>query len=185
MRIADLDPTDGDLLERLARLSFEAGKAHAPNWLPTLDAAREEVADATAEGHITRVAFGDGPDPLAWGSCFHVYGHVWELHPLLVAVARQRKGYGRALAEDLERQAALRGAGVLIVGTSDEVGATSLYGRDLYDDPLGALMNMRVRPSHAVRFWQRIGYQIVGVTPDAEGPGMPSIHLAKRPRSLP
>jgi GNAT superfamily N-acetyltransferase len=36
----------------------------------------------------------------------------------------QRKGYGRALAEDLERWAASRGVDVVAVGTSDEIGAT-------------------------------------------------------------
>jgi aminoglycoside 6'-N-acetyltransferase I len=29
-------------------------------------------------------------------------------------------------------------------------------------------------------FWQRVGYTVVGVIPDAEGPGKPTILLAKR-----
>lgn len=39
---------------------------------------------------------------------------------------------------------------------------------------------MTVNATHAVGFWMRMGYVIVGVTPDAEGPGQPTIHLAKR-----
>lgn len=44
---------------------------------------------------------------------------------------------------------------------------------------------MTFHPSHAVGFWLRMGYSLVGITPDAEGPGMPSINLAKRPPARP
>jgi hypothetical protein len=32
---------------------------------------------------------------------------------------------------------------------------------------------------HSYQFWLKVGYTIVGVLPDAEGPGMPSITLSK------
>lgn len=66
------------------------------------------------------------------------------------------------------------------MGTSDSTGATSLSGVDLYADPIGALAALDVRRPHAVQFWRRVGYQVVGVVPDAEGPGEPSISLARR-----
>jgi aminoglycoside 6'-N-acetyltransferase I len=181
MRIEDLDATDGPLLERLARLTHAAAATHAPNWLPTMDAAREEVDDATAEGHVTRVLFDDEGAPLGWGSTFHTYGAVWEIHPLVVDVAHHRHGHGARLLADLEARAADRGAGVLIVGTSDETEATSLGGIDLYRDPIGAMASLTFADSHAVGFWLRMGYSLVGITPDAEGPGRPSINFAKRP----
>ena len=59
---------------------------------------------------------------------------------------------------------------------------TTLGGIDLYADPLGALARLDVVDpvaGHAFRFWQRVGYTVVGVIPDAEGVGAPSIHLAK------
>ena len=34
--------------------------------------------------------------------------------------------------------------------------------------------------AHPLGFWQRVGYTVVGVIPDAEGPGKPTILLAKR-----
>jgi len=68
----------------------------------------------------------------------------------------------------------------MLVGTSDTVAATSLSNADLYDRPGARIEAMTVRASHAVEFWQRSGYTIVGVIPDAEGPGRPSIQLAIR-----
>ena len=180
MRIADLDATDELLLEKLARLTHGAGAVLAPNWLPTMDDAREEVFDATRAGHVTRVLLDDDTNPLGWVSIVHAYGAVWEIHPLLVHVEHHRMGHGARLLADIESLAASRGAGVLFVSTSDEIGATSLAGRDLYRDPLGALANIRIDPSHALGFWLHMGYTLVGVLPDAEGPGKPSIHLAKR-----
>ncbi len=181
MKIEDLNAADGPLLERLAVLTHSAAALHFPNWLPTIDDAREEVSDAAADGHITRVLFAGNGNPLGWASCAHTYGEVWEVHPLVVAVEHHRKGYGALLSKDIEALAASKGAGVLTVGTADETGATSLGSIDLYADPIGALAGMTAEPSHPVGFWQRMGYSLVGVTPDAEGPGLPSINLAKRP----
>lgn len=42
------------------------------------------------------------------------------------------------------------------------------------------LARLEARRPHPVDFWRRIGYQVVGVVPDAEGLGMPSISLARR-----
>jgi aminoglycoside 6'-N-acetyltransferase I len=179
--IDELDASDSRFIDELAQLSFEAARRHAPNWLPSIEAARQEVVDATADGHVTRVAFSRTRTPVGWVSAHHLYGQAWELHPLLVAVDQQGRGFGRALVVDLERHVAGRGGGVLTLSTSDEVGGTSLFDRDLYDDPLAALVDLQVHQRHAVGFWLRIGYRLVGVTPDAEGPGKPSIHFAKRP----
>lgn len=185
MRIEDLDSTDGPLLEKLARLTHEAAVTHAPTWLPTLQDAREEVSDATQAGHVTLVLFDEAANPLGWVCAFPTYGAVWEIHPLIVDVNHHRKGYGARLLRSIEVLAASRGAGVLIVGTSDETGATSLGERDLYLDPIEAMASMTFDPSHAVGFWLHMGYSLVGITPDAEGPGRPSINLAKRPRADP
>lgn len=180
MRFADLDPTDVVLLERLARLTHEASARHAPNWLPTLEHAREELEDATQEGHHTRVAFDDDGAPLGWISTFHLYSVVWEIHPLVVDVRHQRRGCGTQLVADAEAVAAAHGCGVMFVSTSDETGSTSLSGRDLYQDPLGAMARITFAPGHAVGFWLRTGYTLTGIIPDAEGPGCPSIQFTKR-----
>ena len=181
MRIEELDGTDKALLEKLARLTHEAVATHSPNWLPTMTDAREEVADATEADRFTRVLYDDDRNPLGWVSAFHTYGTVWEIHPLVVDAKHQRQGHGARLLAEIEALAASRGAGVLIVGTADETRATSLSGMDLYIDPMGAMASMTFDQSHPVGFWLRMGYALVGITPDAEGPGIPTINLAKRP----
>ena len=182
MSILDLDPDDAALREQLAVIAYEAGAINAPLWLPTLDDAREEVDDATATGQVARVLVDDGGVPIGWACCAHQYDSVWELHPMLIAPDHHRRGHGTALARDIEHQAAIRGASVLVLGTSDATHATSLSDTDLYADPIGALGSLTFKKDHPVRFWQKIGYSVVGVVPDAEGPGIPSISLARCPR---
>jgi aminoglycoside 6'-N-acetyltransferase I len=182
MAILDLDPDDAALRENLAVIAYEAASINAPLWLPTLAAAREEVDDATATGQVARVLFDDAGVPIGWASCARQYDSVWELHPMIVAPAHHRRGHGTVLARDIERQAAIRGASVLILSTSDATHATSLSDTDLYADPIGALGSLTFKKDHPVRFWQKIGYSVVGVVPDAEGPGIPSISLARCPR---
>ncbi len=181
VRIEDLDASDERLLDGLARLSFETARLLFPNWLTTRQRAREEVSDALADGHTTRVALADGNEPLGWISCARAYGRVWEIHPLLVAVAHQGEGIGARLVRDIEARAISQGAGVLLVSTSDETNKTSVGGRTLYPDPLSALRSLHADRGHPVGFWRRMGYVVSGVIPDAEGPGMPSILLVKQP----
>jgi aminoglycoside 6'-N-acetyltransferase I len=68
----------------------------------------------------------------------------------------------------------------MLLSTSDESARTSLFGRELYEDPLAVLDNIAVTGPHPLEFWKAVGYRVVGVIPDAEGLGMPSIMLAKR-----
>ena len=184
MTIRDLDPQDSELREQLAVIALEAGAIHSPHWLPTLGDAREEVDDATAAGQVARVLFDHEGAPIGWASCAHQYDLVWELHPLLIAPAYHRQGHGKTLARDIEHQAAIRGASVLVLSTADATGATSLSGTDLYVDPIAALSALTLSKDHPVGFWKSIGYSVVGVVPDAEGVGVPSIVLARRPRAL-
>jgi len=97
-----------------------------------------------------------------------------------VAVDHQRRGHGLRLVRAVEDIARAAGALTMLLGTSDTVNATSLSNVDLYDHLGARLESMTVRAPHAVEFWQRVGYTIVGVIPDAEGPRKPSIQLSRR-----
>ena len=102
---------------------------------------------------------------------------------MLVDPDHQKRGYGRSLVKDIERFAIARGAVTMELSTTDTTAATNLSGIDLYGDPLGALSRIDVvdqEVGHAFQFWRKVGYTVVGVRPDAEGPGMPSITLSKR-----
>jgi aminoglycoside 6'-N-acetyltransferase I len=57
---------------------------------------------------------------------------------------------------------------------------TSLAGADLYPgvlERLGRIENVR---RHPFTFYRRLGYEIVGCIPDANGFGKPDIFMAKR-----
>jgi len=118
--------------------------------------------------------------PLGWVAASHSWGRVWELQPLIVATDHQRQGHGRRLVREVERIAAAAGALTMMLGTSDTTGATTLGGVDLYHDTFGRIADAECLTSHPLAFWLRVGYRIVGVIPDAEGSGKPSISLARR-----
>lgn len=182
MNIANLTSSDRGLIDALAGLSVRASRMHAPEWLRTVDEARDTIQEALGPRKVCRVLLDDG-NPVGWVAAGPAWGRVWELHPLLIDPDHQKRGYGRLLVEDIEQFAAAAGALTMQLSTSDTTHATSLSGVDLYGDPLGALSRIDVVDrvaGHSYRFWQKVGYTIVGVLPDAEGPGMPSITLSKR-----
>jgi|TARA_Y100000294_G_C8522107_1_gene323331 aminoglycoside 6'-N-acetyltransferase I len=89
-------------------------------------------------------------------------------------------GFGRKLVEDLSSLAKSSGAVSIWAGTSDETDATSFSRYDLYKNMVEAVQNISAPPHHPIYFWLKMGFSIVGVIPDEEGLGKPSIHFAKR-----
>jgi len=61
----------------------------------------------------------------------------------------------------------------------DEDGRTSLGGVDLYPDVLERAAAIRNLHSHPFEFYLKLGYSLVGIIPDADGPGKPDIPMAK------
>ncbi len=178
-RIIDLPRTRSDLVEQAAQLLYDSFRNVTTAW-PDIDAARNEVLLSLEQGKISRVMLRDGETVIGWiGGQSRYDGHVWELHPLVVAEAMRRQGHGRALVRDLENMVAARGALTLWVGSDDETNATSLSGVDLYEDLPSAIRSVRNLRGHPFEFYVRLGFQIVGVMPDANGPGKPDIYLAK------
>ena len=166
-----------------ARLLFEGFKEHWPNAWRTIESAREEVKDLLWKG-VTKAAVIDG-QLAGWAGAQAGYnGHVWELHPMVVDEAMRGRGVGRALTEAIEDEASRQGVSTLWLGTDDENEMTSLGGRDLYPDPLEALAGIRNVKRHPYEFYQRLGFKLVGVVPDANGRGKPDILMEKavRPR---
>jgi aminoglycoside 6'-N-acetyltransferase I len=98
----------------------------------------------------------------------------------VVSQAHRGSGIGAALVRDLESAVAARGALTLWVGADDENFETSLGGVDLYDDLPARLREVRGGGAHPCAFYGRMGFQIVGVMPDANGRGKPDIFMAKR-----
>lgn len=178
-KIRSLDVGDTERIAQLCALLVDSFRELSPGWVPTTEHAREVVHEALAPDYINRILVVNG-SVVGWVGVRPDYGSVWELHPLVVDAALRRHGYGRVLVDTAETLAAERGALTLVLGTSDEVGLTSLAGKDLFVDPLTALQELTAAPAHPVGFWLNVGFTIVGVVPDAEGPGKPTIQLAKR-----
>lgn len=133
-----------------------------------------------APERILRVALADG-QVIGWiGGIPEYHGNVWELHPLLVAPEWQGRGVGAALVRDFEAQVAQRGGLTIQLGTDDVTDATSLSGVDLYTDTWRQIQEIRNLNRHPFEFYQKMGYTIIGVIPDANGRGRPDIYMGKR-----
>jgi aminoglycoside 6'-N-acetyltransferase I len=179
--ISTPQPSDEPLLLQMAEILYAAFQQDWPHAWSTLDEALAEVRECVAPERICRVAMTEDGVVLGWIGGLELYdGNVFELHPLAVRPDYQGRGIGRALVEDLECQVAARGAVTLWLGTDDEAGMTSLAGRDLYPNVLEHLTQIQNRRRHPYEFYQKLGFVIAGVLPDANGPGKPDIYMAKR-----
>ena len=186
MRVIDLCPEDEEIIRQVAELLVEGFKVHWPNAWPDLNAALKEVKASFGTDRISRAALDETGQVLGWiGGISHYGGKVWEIHPLVVHPDHRREGIGGALVADLEDRVQERGGLTLFLGTDDEDGMTSLSGVDLYTNPLGHLAEIRNLRGHPYEFYQKLGFAIVGVMPDANGPGKPDIYMAKRVGSRP
>lgn len=180
-RMIDLSYLDEDLHRQAARLLLLGFARDWPNAWPTLEAALDEVKESLGKEKICRLAVTESDEVIGWiGASPQYDGHAWELHPIVVHPEYQGVGIGTALVLDFEDQVRKRGATTIYLGTDDESEMTSVGGIDLYPDVLEHLSNLKNRRSHPFEFYQKLGYSVVGVIPDANGPGKPDIVMAKR-----
>ena len=181
MQIVDLRPEDEQVIGQVAALLVDGFKEHWPQAWPDLEQAVREVRASFAADRLSRVARDGRGTIVGWvGGISQYDGHVWELHPLVVRPDRQGQGIGRALVADLEERVRERGGLTLWVGTDDEDGQTTLSGVNLYPDVCAHLATLRNLARHPYEFYQKLGFVLVGVLPDANGWGKPDIYLAKR-----
>lgn len=181
MRIVDLTADDQRRLDEAATLLLEGFADTGSTAWTTHEAARLEVEASLRDGRISRVAVEDTGVVVGWIGGISTYdGHAWELHPLVVRRDRRGRGIGRELVRDFEEQVRRRGGLTIYLGTDDENCRTSIGGVDVYSDVLGALHGIRNLRNHPFAFYEKVGFVIVGVIPDANGFGKPDILMAKR-----
>jgi len=175
------NPSDDGLVRQMAELLIDGFSDSGSDCWTTLESALKEVHESLSENRISRVAIDQSHNVLGWIGGIEEYdGNVWELHPLVVRRDCRKKGIGRALVEDFEKQVKLRGGIAIRLGTDDENNRTSLGGIDLYPDALAHLSKIKNLREHPFEFYQKIGFVITGVIPDANGFGKPDIFMAKR-----
>jgi len=181
MNILSLLPNNDFLIQQAARLLVDAFHEHWPDAWPTFEEGLKEVHEMLESERICRVAVDEKGDLLGIIGGIPGYdGLVWELHPLAVRVSMQGQGIGRALVEDFEAQAHAKGALTITLGSDDEDSMTSLSNVDLYENLWEKIRDIRNLKNHPFEFYQKMGYVITGVVPDANGMGKPDILMAKR-----
>jgi aminoglycoside 6'-N-acetyltransferase I len=171
-----LRPDDTAAIDQAATLLLDA----FPHWLPTMEMARDEVMEALRADRVCLVAQADD-QILGWIGGIPEYSHAWELHPLVVSADARHMGVGASLVTALEERVRAADALTLYLGTDDAGPSpgTSTGGTDLFPDVLSHASNLRVI-DHPAGFYLRMGFEIVGLIPDANGPGKPDILMAKR-----
>lgn len=177
MQIVDLDPNNQEWLNQTAKLLVIAFE----NSWPDLPSALVEVHDCLHPNKINRIAINTSQFVMGWIGGNSTYdGHAWELHPLVVHPDFQGHGVGRALVSDFEKLVKAKGGITIYLGSDDESYQTSLAGLDVYPDVLGHLSRIKNLNRHPYEFYQKVGFVIVGMIPDANGFGKPDIIMAKR-----
>ncbi|MGV8146763.1 MAG: GNAT family N-acetyltransferase [Alkaliphilus sp.] len=140
----------------------------------------EEIENCLNNDRIALMAMEDG-QLVGFIGAIPQYGVTgWELHPLAVREAYQLKGVGTVLVHALECEVATRGGITIYLGTDDEFNKSSLSDTNLYKDTCKKIENIKNLDKHPYEFYEKLGYKIVGVIPDANGIGKPDIFMSKR-----
>jgi len=178
MQIIPINSAKGAQIEQAASVLIEALREFSTGW-GDLDSARVETQTFLTSERLAFLALEDDVT-VGWIGGIRHTGDLWELHPLVVLPEWQSKGIGTQLVLRLEAEARKEGVTTIWLGTDDDFGGTNLYGRELYPDVLQQLATLRAISKHPFTFYQRIGYTVAGVIPDASGPGKPDILMVKR-----
>lgn len=180
MPIVDLVSTNESDVQQVAALLVEGFARNWPDAWPDMESALEEVRESFGTDRISRIAIDEYGTVLGWIGGISLYrGRVWELHPLVVRVNQQGKGIGRALVADLEVRVKECGGLTITLGSDDVNNQTSLSGIDLFPNVWEYVARIRNLKQHPYEFYQKQGFVIIGVMPDANGFGKPDILMAK------
>jgi len=181
MKIITPQPDNKQFIQQAAHLIVDAFREHWPNAWPTFEDGLEEVNELFEDGKICRAAIDDNGNLLGFiGGMPHYDGHVWELHPIAVQPSLQGQGIGSLLVQDFEVQVRLKGGLTITLGSDDEDNMTSLSNVDLYENLWEKTQNIRNLKGHPFEFYQKMGFVITGVVPDANGIGKPDILMSKK-----
>jgi aminoglycoside 6'-N-acetyltransferase I len=177
--ISDMPQDEAHIYQAAEILKLAFAADFLDGWT-TIEEGTQEVHKMLAEDRICRAALLDGR-VIAWiGGIPEYDGNVWELHPLAVHPDFQGQGIGRILIQDFEAQVIKKGGLTIMLGSDDDTNRTSLSGVDLYQNLPDKIATIRNLSNHPFTFYQKMGYHIIGVVPDANGMGKPDIMLGKR-----
>lgn len=143
------------------------------------ECADEEIKKMLAVERVLIVAL-DNDRLIGFVGAIPQYGTTaWELHPLVVEKEHRLNGIGTRLCYELERVLKEKGCLTIYLGSDDENESTTLSNTNLFEGTFDKIDNIKNIKNHPFEFYQKIGYKIVGVIPDANGLGKPDIWMAK------
>ena len=175
IRIIDLNRGDSERIRQVVEIYLQAFRKESE------ERALREIEDRFGAGRISLVAMDqDDDNVVGWIAAMLDTGRSWELNPLVVRLDRRRQGIGRALVTDLESILVGRDAYTVFLTTDDLYEPTSLTGFDLYPNVFEHLARIQSPEGNPYRFYEKVGYTIVGAIPDLNGLGRPDIILSKR-----
>ncbi len=178
LQITQLTPAMTAAAQQAAQLLHHVFAPHG-SW-ETLEEAIEEVQEMLVPERVVWVAM-INEEVVGWiGGVPQYDGNVWELHPLLVSPTWQGQGIGSALVGVLEQWVKAQGGLTISLGSDDLHNQTSLAEVDLYGNLWEQIRDIRNLAGHPYEFYQKLGYSIIGVMPDASGRGKPDIIMGKR-----
>ncbi len=177
----DLANSSDDIKKKAARILFDASKSVTNTSWQTVESAEREVSDCCNAEYLS-IGYIAHDELAGWVGLRPMYGTItWELHPIMVKPELQKQGIGTKLLNEIERMAKEKNILNIILGTDDEFGKTSLSKIDLYNsdifDEIDKIQNLS---DHPFGFYQKNGYKIIGVIPDANGLNKPDILMGKR-----
>jgi aminoglycoside 6'-N-acetyltransferase I len=178
LRIVDFAALDTDQLAQAARILRQA--LPSPTAFKGPGEAEAEVVKM--RGRTERFGFAalEAETVVGWIGAIRGYSHSLELHPLVIDPLRQRQGHGRALLEALVARARDEGFLAIHLGADDDFGGTSIFGQQAFPDVVGKIGEIIADEHHPLDFYRRCGFEVVGLIPDANGPGKPDILMAMR-----
>jgi len=181
MKIITLTKENENLIQQAAQLLVDAFQEHWREAWQTLEEGLQEIHEMLEAERICRAAIDDNESLLGIiGGIPQYDGNVWELHPLAIKPNLQKQGIGRMLVEDFEEHVRQRGGITIILGSDDEDNMTSLSNVNVYENLWDKIKNVKNLKGHPFEFYQKMGYIISGIVPDANGIGKPDILMAKR-----
>jgi aminoglycoside 6'-N-acetyltransferase I len=181
MLFRELVDLTADQIAAAARILREA--IAGPSYKADGEAEAEVATFLGADPERFALAALEGERLLGWVGGVRDYSHSLQLHPLVVDPPLHRQGIGRFLVQALEARAAEEGFLAIHLGTDDDVGGTSLFGADLFPAPLARLAAITpTTRGHPFFFYRKLGFEPVGLIPDANGFGKPDLLMSKRLR---
>lgn len=148
------------------------------SW-PTYESAVNEVKECIEKPNIC-IGIEVNHTLVGWVGLRPMYKNTWELHPLVISTNYQKKGIGTILINEVEQIARLQGIIGIALGTDDEYNKTSLSSIKITKENIfNSIRSIKNLNHHPYEFYQKNGYFIVGIIPNANGKNKPDIWMWK------